>query len=108
MKQFKELHRVKFEYNEKHYTQDEIAGMIYSCKRFSDCYKNPSKTKQDINEEWYGFYNTFTDSYYYGILSHNTSFFTIFFMLEDYTLDGIKSDFIVRITPTHKYLTRII
>lgn len=108
MKQFKELKRVKFEYNEKHYTQDEIDSMIWSCKRFSDCYKNPSITKQEINKEWCGYYNTFKESYYYGILSHNVHSFTIFFMLIDYTLDGIMSDFIVRITPTHKYLTRII
>ena len=108
MKQFRTLNGVQFEYNEKHYTHDEISDMVYSRKTFSACYAKPSATKISINQKWYDFYNSFKESYYYGICSHNSSFFSIFFMLEDYNLDGSPADYIIKITPSHNYLTKVI
>lgn len=108
MKQFRTLNGAQFEYNEKHYTQGQLCVMISSCKSFRHCYTGPSARKVAINQKWYDFYNSFKESYYYGICSHNSHFFSIFFMLEDYNLDGTPADYIIKITPSHNYLTKVI
>ena len=81
-----------------------------TCRDIYNCYKNPSYIKQNVFEYW----REFADGSHYmkqwhnlngfGILSHNTSFFTLGFYAN---LVDVENGNIIqvycKITPNHNY-----
>lgn len=109
MKKYVELNGKIFEYNEKHFTQDELAELSHSTKKIFSCYSKPSQAKISVYNEWKDYYNQLKGSFYYGIISYNVHFFSLLWIIEEQELfENPKSDYVVKITPTRNYITRVI
>ena len=69
-----------------------------------DCYNQPSKTKEDIYNDWLK-WAVDTDIESFGLCSYNCNFFTLSGLYLDFETGD---SYFIKITPSHNYATRII
>lgn len=75
---------------------------LYPNRSLWECYNRPSRTKEEIYEEWAKWaMDTGIDDF--GVSSYNSQFFTLTGLY--YADDG--NTYFIRITPAHNYATLI-
>ena len=75
---------------------------LYPHRSIWDCYNRPSRTKEEIYEDWLK-WAVDTDVESFGVCSYNCNFFT----LTGLFYNNDDECYFLKITPCHNYATRI-